>query len=240
MGHRVSANLAFPITAGFGDEYNNLFDGIQITMGAMDPKNRAMFENMANPPGTAAIELPFYFDRHVRGMDRYPHVFNLAGLVPSEPRGRVQRKPDLVNGRALTWELGPQDTANIGYALEALVRMAQAAGGREVFMTTLPGMGFKLDDANVEQFAKAIRSYPLRMADFRMFTSHPIGGNILAADGSPMAQVGVVDGDYRVRGYDNVWVADASVLPTATAVNPQWTIMAVATLAARAALSQAS
>ncbi len=237
VGHRVSANLAFPITAAFGDEYRNLFDGIQITMGAVDPKNRAMFENMANPPGTAAIELPFFFDRHVRGMDRYPHAFNLAALVPSEPRGRVQRKPDLVNGRALTWQLGPRDTENIAYALEALVRMAHAAGGREVFMTTLPGMGFELTEANVEAFAKAIHGYPLRMADFRMFTSHPIGGNILAADGSPKAGVGVVGGDYRVRGYDNVWVADASVLPTATAVNPQWTIMAVATLAARAALS---
>lgn len=42
-----------------------------------------------------------------------------------------------------------------------------------------------------------------------------------------------VDLDGRVRGVEGVWVADASVLPSPTAVNPQATIMAMADLITR-------
>ena len=43
----------------------------------------------------------------------------------------------------------------------------------------------------------------------------------------------VVDTNFRVDGWHNVYVADASVFPTGITVNPQWTIMALASLAAQ-------
>jgi choline dehydrogenase-like flavoprotein len=39
----------------------------------------------------------------------------------------------------------------------------------------------------------------------------------------------VVDPDGKVWDLDNVWVADGSVLPTSLGVNPQLSIMTVAT-----------
>ncbi len=38
----------------------------------------------------------------------------------------------------------------------------------------------------------------------------------------------VVDSAGRVRGYANLLVADASVFPQSSGVNPMWTIMAMA------------
>jgi choline dehydrogenase-like flavoprotein len=63
-------------------------------------------------------------------------------------------------------------------------------------------------------------------------TAHPQGGNLMAGDGSPHCDKRVVDGSFRVAGFDNLYVADASVFPTSVTVNPQWTIMAMSSLAA--------
>ena len=38
---------------------------------------------------------------------------------------------------------------------------------------------------------------------------------------------GVVDPDFRVHGYRNLYVCDASVFPTSIGVNPQLTVMAL-------------
>jgi cholesterol oxidase len=42
----------------------------------------------------------------------------------------------------------------------------------------------------------------------------------------------VVNTDFRVHGYDNLHLCDASVFPSAAGVNPQLTVMALAWIAA--------
>ena len=42
----------------------------------------------------------------------------------------------------------------------------------------------------------------------------------------------VVDADFKLTGFDNVYMVDASIFPTSLGVNPQWTIMAMSSLAA--------
>jgi choline dehydrogenase-like flavoprotein len=59
-------------------------------------------------------------------------------------------------------------------------------------------------------------------------SGHPQGGNALS-DGPGK---GVVDPNFRVHGIENLFVCDASVFPTATTVNPQMTVMALADYAA--------
>jgi choline dehydrogenase-like flavoprotein len=59
-------------------------------------------------------------------------------------------------------------------------------------------------------------------------TGHPQGGNALGAD----PRRGVVGPDFRVHGYENLYVCDASVFPSSLTVNPQLTIMSLAHYAA--------
>ena len=40
--------------------------------------------------------------------------------------------------------------------------------------------------------------------------------------------LGVVGADFRVRGFSNLRVCDASLFPEVAGVNPQWTVMALA------------
>jgi hypothetical protein len=59
----------------------------------------------------------------------------------------------------------------------------------------------------------------------KLMAFHPLG----TARAHAKRGHGVVDRDLKLHGADNVWVADGSVVPSALGVNPQITIMALAT-----------
>jgi choline dehydrogenase-like flavoprotein len=65
--------------------------------------------------------------------------------------------------------------------------------------------------------------------DILLGTGHPQGGNAIGV--SP--ENSVVGPDFKVFGYKNLYVCDASVHPSATTVNPQLTVMAMARYAAQ-------
>ena len=59
--------------------------------------------------------------------------------------------------------------------------------------------------------------------------SHLFGGAVMGRDES----TSVTDGRGKVHGYDGLYVADASALPSVLGVNPQHTIMGIAKLRAQ-------
>ena len=60
-------------------------------------------------------------------------------------------------------------------------------------------------------------------------SAHPQGGNKMGENSEDC----VVDSDCKVFGFRNLYVCDASVFPTALGVNPQLTVMALATITAK-------
>jgi choline dehydrogenase-like flavoprotein len=227
VGNNVACNFAFPIAVDFNEQLD-AFDGLQITLAGEDAQERAIFETYFNPPGSFAISLPFYFQRHRGIMERYRHVVNFGALVGSEPNGRVLLEADWVNGRSISWDLGDRDREHIKFALSTLVELAHHAGARRALIALEPGLDVPLDAAPVKRFKDALANFPLRMSNMRLFTAHPQGGNRMG--GSAVADR-VVDEQFRVVGTKNVYVSDASLFPTGITVNPQWTIFAMADLA---------
>ena len=66
-----------------------------------------MFETYFNPPASFALaSVPFYFNRRESIMKNYPKLINYGALVGSESNGIIQKKVDLLNGQAFSWELG--------------------------------------------------------------------------------------------------------------------------------------
>jgi hypothetical protein len=237
VGLGVSCNFALPAAFEF-DEELRAFDGEQITLAAADTNNRAIFETYFNPPGALALTIPFFFDTHRGILERYASMVNFGALVGSEPNGRIDARPNLLDGRAFRWSLGERDQENIRFALGVLLDLGGAAGASHVVMPTRPGTRFELNDRNIADFKKALRDAPLRTVDLLLSTAHPQGGNLMAAHGAPQAARRAVDESFRVVGFDNVYVTDASVFPTSLTVNPQWTIMAMSSHAAGIILAQ--
>ena len=237
-GQRLSCNFAFPLTLDFPDEMR-AFDGDQITVAALDPRQRSAFETYFNPPATFSItSVPFFFDRRDALMNRYKHLVNFGSLIGSEPNGVVLKRPNLIQGRPFDWNLGYKDQANIKYALTTMLELGKLAGARRAILPTKPGieLNFNIPDV-ITEFAAALENYPLRISDLYIGTAHPQGGNLMAASTSKMGGQMVVNEDFRVAGYENLFVADASIFPTSITVNPQWTIMAMSTLAMKRVLA---
>ena len=167
-------------------------------------------------------------------MSRYSNLLNFGSLIGSEPNGEVQPKADILSGQAFTWEIGDLDLKNIKYALMTLIRLGQEAGSNRAIIPTNPGIDLDLTDReNVEEFLRVFDQFPLRMKDIFVGTAHPQGGNIIVGRNSSWADNRVVTEEFNIEGYNNVYVADASLFPTSITINPQLTIMALSSMVAK-------
>jgi choline dehydrogenase-like flavoprotein len=73
-----------------------------------------------------------------------------------------------------------------------------------------------------------------RADDLSLGSAHPQGGNPMGED----PKVSVVGNDFRVHGFENLYVADASVFPSNIRANCQATVMAMSHYAANAHVSR--
>jgi choline dehydrogenase-like flavoprotein len=165
-----------------------------------------MFEGVAGPPAYAAMSLPLTGDAHARAMSDYRRLAQFGLMVSDSSRGRVHS----VGGRpVIRYDLGDEDLAKFRTGLARMQELFLAAGAREVYLPLPPG----------------VAPERARARDLTLMAFHPLG----TARADARAGHGVVDGDLALHGVAGLHVADGSVVPSALGVNPQLTIMALAT-----------
>jgi choline dehydrogenase-like flavoprotein len=206
----LGRNLALhPATAGFAlmDEVVDMARGVPQSFYVDEFASEGiMFEGVAGPPAYAAMSLPLTGAEHSRAMARYRNLAQFGLMVSDSSRGRVLslgRRP------VIRYDLCEQDLERFRAGLGRLRELFLAAGAREVFLPLPPGV----DPAAA------------RARDLKLMAFHPLG----TARAHARADLGVTDANLRVHGTDGVYVADGSVVPSALGVNPQITIMALAT-----------
>jgi choline dehydrogenase-like flavoprotein len=172
-----------------------------------------MFETVAGPPSYVALSLPLVGQRHADAMTAYRHLAQLGLMVSDGPAGSVHR----VGRRAVVrYDLRRSDLEKFRLGLVRLEAVLLAAGAREVFLPLPPG----------------VRAERARRRDLHLIAFHPLG--TARADWRPSH--GVVDSRLAIHGVEGLYVADGSVCPSSLGVNPQLTIMALATKLAFALL----
>jgi choline dehydrogenase-like flavoprotein len=176
-----------------------------------------MLEGAAGPPDYLAMVMPGRGVAHRELMLRARHVAQFGVMVSDSSRGhvRVPRR----GGPIVRYDLNAEDVAKFQRGVEALCEIYRAAGARELLV---PVRGVpRLDPEDLEPLRRA----RLRAADLELMAFHPLGTARAGADPGRA----VVDGDGQLHGVRGVHVADASAIPTALGVNPQITIMTLAT-----------
>jgi choline dehydrogenase-like flavoprotein len=103
--------------------------------------------------------------------------------------------------------------------VELLAELLFAAGARTVL--TPVASARELRDGDLTP----LTSHRVRAGELKLMAFHPLG----TARASARPGDGVVDADLRVHGVKGLHVCDGSVVPTSLGVNPQLTIMALAT-----------
>ena len=175
-----------------------------------------MLEGAAGPPDYMAMSLPARGAELRELMLRFRHLSQFGVMVSDSSRGEVR----CVLGRPVVrYDLNRRDTDLVKRGLEKLVEIYWAAGAREV-MLPIRGMPTLRDGDS-----RPLRRLRVRACDLQLMAFHPLGTARAGAD----PRRSVTDAAGLVHGVPGLYVADASVVPTALGVNPQITIMALAT-----------
>ena len=183
--------------------------------------DRVRFEGFYLPPQLAGPLLPIDGAELTRWMDDQERVGQFGFMVRDRNLGRVFRGP---SGRPLIrYDVDRPTLERLRLGASALAELLLRGGGEEV----LAGIGPFRTISTLEE-ARAIATTALRPRDFRLTACHPLGTCALGKD----PDHGVTDFEHRVFGTDNLYVVDGSSVPTSLGVNPQVTIMALATRAA--------
>ena len=225
LGNNLSIHPAGAVTAWFPDrEFNNSLT-IPQGYGVYDLKEQGlMFEGGTIPFIGHGMLNPLQADDFVKFTERYQQTAYFGIMVKDTSRGKVRRglSRDLP---LITYSMNDVDFALFRRGIDLLARMYLAAGAKEVILPGLTRMTVIRSEAELDAFW-ATKPKPRH---FLMTAYHPLGTARIAA--SPA--LGVCNPEHQVWGTDGLYVMDGSSVPSSLGANPQVTIMAMATRAAR-------
>ena len=220
-----------PTTALFGDFDHEIYGAAGIPLSALcdehlrcDDGYGFWIECPPIHPAITAVALSGFGAEHQRVMQRFRHLGGLLALV------RDGADLDMSNGEVnaarggrtrIRYRLGPRDASNMIAAITSSARLHLAAGAREVrTLHTNPVV------VRRERDLEAIASRPIGPNDIALFSAHVNGTCRMGRDRATSG----TDPHGERHGAAGVFIADGSLLPTALGVNPQETIMALATV----------
>jgi choline dehydrogenase-like flavoprotein len=152
----------------------------------------------------------------------YRHFAMWAVACRAETVGSIGRG---LGGRPVVrYSLSHEDMLRFRAGMLTLAKTHVAAGARSI-LPAIEGLPYELRPDQID----CIRDAPLDPRAYVAILSHLFGGCVMGRS----ADDSVCDQHGRVHGYRNLYIADASAIPSNLGVNPQHTIMALARLWAR-------
>jgi choline dehydrogenase-like flavoprotein len=201
------------------------FDGIGLCCIADDAEDYVI-ESYFAPPLVFSLRLGGWFLSHFNRMLRYRHFVDGGVMVATDPaRGGVSL--DRKGRTKIEMSLSDDELELLKRGIGTITRVYLAGGAIRVF----PSSYGLLEFASEEDLHHLSRIK--RADDLSLGSAHPQGGNAMGEDPS----VSVVGNDFRVHGFENLFVADASVFPSNIRANCQATVMAMSHYAANAHVS---
>ncbi|HJL01356.1 MAG TPA: GMC family oxidoreductase [Polyangiaceae bacterium LLY-WYZ-15_(1-7)] len=218
LGKRMTLHPGFRMLARFDEEVEGWKGAMQSAFSDAFEEEGLTLVSLFIPVSVIGATMPGIGPAHVRNARRMRHIAMFGGMIHDEGGGVVMRGP----GREpfVRYRMAKRDRARIPRIVRRLGETFLAAGAREVYPPVL-GLEAGLD-------ADAFRRFDFEGLAARRFecsSQHPLGTARIGGD----ERQSVCDADGRVWGVDGLHVADGSVLPTSLGVNPQESIMAVAT-----------
>ena len=225
VGTRMSFNAGSMMIAEFGERLD-AFDADQMTSYLLG--DGFIVEPTSNPIMSSALTTPGWFADHGELMKRQPHLAYAGALVATEATGRVVQSRFWGHEETI-FSAPPTDLAKLKRGLRTIAEVFFAAGALRVILPT-----HNLRSISSTRELDAIDAIDSTRG-ISFGSAHPQGGNPWSDD----KRLGVVDKDFAVHDFDNLFVVDASVFPSCIGVNPIDTIMAVADYASGRILARA-
>ncbi|MEZ4220972.1 MAG: GMC family oxidoreductase [Polyangiaceae bacterium] len=208
---------------GIMDEVVDPWVGATQGWGAISPHIRGLkYEGLWASPSVLMVRWGDVGRPFVERLHEVKHATVIALVYRGRVHGDVSARR---NGspRMRLWI----DDDNVRPIMQGMKDAADAllAVGARYVHTGLPGV---VDEMRTADDTASLLSPRLRAKHLTMTLNHTFGSCPMSA-----TDTGPVTPEGKLRGLDNVYVCDASVFPSPSAVNPQATIMALADIASR-------
>lgn len=181
-----------------------------------------LIESIFLPMLQFSLVIPAGVGEHRKLMQRFNNYAMAGILVRDDNNGRVALT---LTGRAsVTYELGEKELKIIAKGMEILGKMWFALGARRIITSHRNALIIEKEEDISQLVDKVLND----SKNLLLGSAHPQSGNRIGVN----PDNSVVDSDCRVHGFKNLFVCDASVFPTSVGVNPQITVMTVASIIA--------
>jgi choline dehydrogenase-like flavoprotein len=216
VGHNLTLHPSFRVMARFDERIEGWKGSLQSAYCGAYEHERINLVGLFVPPGVLAGTMIGVGDDQAARAAAIPHLAVFGGLIHDDPGGRVLHAG---GRRVMTYRMSRRDSAAISRVLSLAAETFFAAGAREVY---LPVLGLAPCDAD---HFRALDLDRLPRRRLECSSQHPLGTARMG--NSP--EHSVVDPDGASWELEDLFVADGSVMPTSLGVNPQETVMAMAT-----------
>lgn len=181
-----------------------------------------LMEGAFMPLDLTAISVTLIGPEFMAAMAAYDRMACFGFMLEDEGRGQVRPGP----GRRplVRYDMAAEDVLRARRGFELLARLYFEAGAESV-LSSVHGYEILRSLDDVARLGRA----ELRARDLDLSAYHPLGTARMSRSGRD----GVVDEELQAHDLPGLYICDGSVLPSSPAVNPQVTIMAVASRAAQ-------
>lgn len=218
-GSQVGRNLHIHPACWVGARYEEEVRGWEGVMQSFyidqwEEAQRVLLEATFTPLAFGGAWLVGTGREHQRALLGFGHIGSIGVQLRDLSAGAV----GLANDGALraSYKLSDADTRQVVFGIARAAEVHFAAGATEVY-PNIPRAGV-LKPGDLAEF-EATRFKP---SELRLEAFHPMGTARISSD----PRKGVCAPDGSVNGTDGLYVADASLFPTAPGVNPMMTIIA--------------
>jgi choline dehydrogenase-like flavoprotein len=170
------------------------------------------------PPAVEAPVVPGIGRAHKNRMANFARLGSFGALISDVSAGRVRATRG--SWPLVTYRMQGEDVQKLTRAISLTAQMFFAGGAREVYSAI-----YRRPILQNPGEAQALLSERFRPAEIEMMAFHPQGTCRMGED--PRRAVTSSFGAYH--GIEHLYVSDASLFPSSSKVNPQMTIMALAT-----------
>ena len=179
-----------------------------------------LIESIFLPIFQFSLGLPSFLEGYSGFIEDFNHYTMAGVLIRDEATGSITLSE---NGNPkVNYSLTQRDIRNISKGLQTLAEMWFDIGAEHVITGHQSSLRLN-SKKDIPKLVDAVEKHPEGLL---ISSAHPQGGNRMGED----ASVSVVNSKGRVHGFSNLYVCDSSIFPTALGVNPQITVMALATM----------
>jgi choline dehydrogenase-like flavoprotein len=220
VGRNLHVHPACWVGARYEEEVRG-WDGVMQSYYVDEWESRGvLLEATSTPPAFGGAWLAGSGAEHQRSMLDLRHVGSIGVQLTDRSEGRVRLSS---GGLRMSYNLTRDDAARAVFGIARAAEIHFAAGATEVYPNLARVKVLRPGDLATFE-ATSFKPAELRLEGF-----HPMGTARIAAD----PREGACAPDGSLHGTAGLYVADASLFPTALGVNPMMTIIAFAKQIAR-------